>query len=51
MCLQIIYSIYMYKKDLALINLLWLICHKTKLNNNHLFAYSSMVSNIIIDNN
>ena len=32
MCLEIIYSIYMYKKDLALNNLQWLICRKTKLN-------------------
>ena len=30
MCLEIIYSIYMYKKYLALNNLQWLICHKTK---------------------
>ena len=27
-----IYSIYMYKEDLALNNLHWLICHKTKSN-------------------
>ena len=32
MCLQIIYLIYMYRKDLALNDLLWLICHKTKPN-------------------
>ena len=32
MCLKIIYLIYMYKKDLALNNLQWLICHKTKPN-------------------
>ena len=32
--LEIIYLIYMYKKDLALNNLQWLICHKTKLNQN-----------------
>ena len=30
MCLQFIYLIYMYKEDLALNNLQWLICHKTK---------------------
>ena len=30
MYLQIIYLIYMYKEDLALNNLQWLICHKTK---------------------
>ena len=28
--LEIIYLICMYKKDLALNNLQWLICHKTK---------------------
>ena len=28
-CLEIIYLIYMYKKDLAFNNLQWLICHKT----------------------
>ena len=28
--LKIIYSIYMYKEDLVLINLRWLICHKTQ---------------------
>ena len=30
MYLEIIYLIYMYKQDLALNNLQWLICHKTK---------------------
>ena len=34
MCLEIIYLIYMYKKDLALNDLQWLICHKTKPNQN-----------------
>ena len=32
MSLEIIYSIYMYKKDLASIDLQWLICNKTKPN-------------------
>ena len=32
MCSQIIYLIYMYKEDLALNNLQWLICHKTQPN-------------------
>ena len=32
MFLEIIYLIYMYKKDLVLHNLQWLICHKTKPN-------------------
>ena len=32
MCLQIIYSIYMYKEGLALNNLQWLICYETQPN-------------------
>ena len=32
MCLEIIYFIYLYKKDLTLNKLQWLICHKTKPN-------------------
>ena len=32
MCLQIIYLIYMYEEDMALNNLQWFICHKTKPN-------------------
>ena len=31
-----IYLIYMYKEDLALNNLQWLICHKTQLNHIYL---------------
>ena len=30
MCLEIVYLMYMYKKDLALNNLQWLICYKIK---------------------
>ena len=30
-CLEIIYLMYLYKKDLALNNLQWLICHETQL--------------------
>ena len=32
MCLEIIDLIYMYKKDLAINNLQWFICHKNKQN-------------------
>ena len=32
MCLEIIYLIHMYKKNLGLNNLQWLMCHKTKPN-------------------
>ena len=32
MCLLIIYLLYIYKVELALNNLQWLICHKTKTN-------------------
>ena len=40
-CLEIIYFIYMYKKDLALNSLQWLICHKTKPNQiSHHIAYT-----------
>ena len=31
-CLEIIYLIHMYKKDLVVNNLQWLKCHKTKPN-------------------
>ena len=34
MCLQIIYLIYLYKQDLVLNKLQWLICHKIKLDQN-----------------
>ena len=37
MCLQIIYLIYMYKDDLALNSLQWLICHKTQPSQNHMY--------------
>ena len=33
------YLIYMYKKDLALNNLKWLICHKTKQNKIDILIY------------
>ena len=33
-----IYLIYMYKPDLALINLQWLICHKTKQNQTNTYT-------------
>ena len=32
MCLQIIYLIFVYKEDVSLNNLQWLICHKTQPN-------------------
>ena len=32
MCLEVTYLIYMYKKDVELNNLKWLICHKTQRN-------------------
>ena len=37
-----IYLIYMYKQDLALNNLQWLICHKTKPNQTKPFIFLSM---------
>ena len=39
MCLEIIYLIYTYKKDLVLNNLQWLICHKTQPNQLIYFIY------------
>ena len=46
MCLQIIYSIYIYKQDLALNNQQDLICHKTQPNNNqaHQLQFSITVT-------
>ena len=34
-----IYSIYLYKEDLALNNLQWLICHEIQTNNNCMMTY------------
>ena len=34
MCLEIKYLISIYKKNLALTDVQWLICHKTQLNQN-----------------
>ena len=40
-----IYSIYIFKRDLALNNLQWLICHYTKpIYLNHLFNFSGSIS-------
>ena len=38
MRLEIIYLIYTYKKDLALSNLQWLICHKRKPSQIHVWV-------------
>ena len=38
MCLDIIYLIFMYKKDLVLNNQQWLICHEIKLNQTNLIS-------------
>ena len=37
-----IYLLYMYKQDLALNNLQWLICHKTKQNQDDGFYHTTM---------
>ena len=39
--------IYMYKEDLALNNLQWLICHKTKLNQAKSLCHMDFMSNIV----
>ena len=47
-----IYLIYMYKEDLALNNLQWFICHKTKPNPTILFNQKSdfhMIDNLSIE--
>ena len=41
-CLQIIYLIYTYKHDLALNNVQWVICHKTKPNQTVSLILSSL---------
>ena len=49
-CLQIIFSIYMYKQDLALNNPLWVIYHKTKSNQtkpNQTNVYSCNISYMV----
>ena len=43
MCLEIIYVIYMYKKDLALKNLQCLICHKTQPNQTKSYIFNIYV--------
>ena len=47
MCLEIIYLICMHKKDLALNNLWWLICRKTKPNQTQLFEID-LILNLIV---
>ena len=45
MCFEIIYIIYMYKKDLVLNKLQWLVYHKTKLNSATIPVQSGSGSN------
>ena len=45
MCLEIKYLIYVYKKDLALNNLQWFICHQIKLNQTKLDCVIAKESN------
>ena len=44
MCLEIIYLIYMYKKNLALNDQQWLIGYKTKPNQNLLYYHTKVRS-------
>ena len=44
MCLEIMYLIYMYKKDLALNNQQWSICHKAKPK-----QYCSLICSIFLE--
>ena len=40
----------MYKKDLALNNLQWLICHKTQLKPNHIYLIYMYKENLALNN-
>ena len=42
-CLGIIYLIYMYKEDLALNDLQWMMCHKTKSKQTKLYISNTYV--------
>ena len=48
MCLQILCLIYMYEEDLALNNLQWLICHKTK--PNHIYSIYMYEEDLALNN-
>ncbi len=65
MCLEMIYLIYMHKKDLALNNQQWLICHKTQPTNQptnqsynpihtyiyiYIYIYILFVNKMFVDN-
>ena len=49
MSLQIIYLKYMYKEDLALNNLQWLICHESQLNQSPLVRIPIVIMKILIN--
>ena len=51
MCLEIIYLIYIYEKDLALNNLQWLICHKSQPNQILYIQYTYMYKEDLVLNN
>ena len=44
------YSIYMYKEDLALNNLQWLICHKTPTKPNHIYLIHMYKEDLALNN-
>ena len=45
-----IYLIYMYKEDLALNNLQWLICHKNPTKPNHIFLIYMYKEDLALNN-
>ena len=45
-----IYLIYMYKEDLALNNLQWLICHKTQTKPNHIYLIYICKEDLALNN-
>ena len=49
-CSQIIYNQYMYKEDLALNNLQWLICHKTQPKPNHIYLIYMYKEDLALNN-
>ena len=49
-CLEIIYLIYMYKEDLALNNLQWLICHKTQPTPNPIYLIYMFKEDLALNN-
>ena len=48
MCWQIMYLTYMYKENLALNNLLWVVCHKTQRNQTKSYLIYMYEENLVL---